>query len=40
LKPTVVVPGHGNVGGPALFDLTDSLVRDALVRQAKPNDTR
>jgi glyoxylase-like metal-dependent hydrolase (beta-lactamase superfamily II) len=34
LRPSVVVPGHGTVSGPELFDLTDAVVRDA--RAAAP----
>jgi glyoxylase-like metal-dependent hydrolase (beta-lactamase superfamily II) len=29
LHPSIVVPGHGSVSGPDLFDLTVSVVRDA-----------
>lgn len=32
LAPRIVVPGHGPTGGPELFDLTVSAVRDALRR--------
>jgi metallo-beta-lactamase class B len=32
-SPATVVPGHGGVGGPELFDLTVDVVRDALARK-------
>jgi metallo-beta-lactamase class B len=34
LAPAVVIPGHGDPGGPELFDTTIGLVRDALSRPA------
>jgi glyoxylase-like metal-dependent hydrolase (beta-lactamase superfamily II) len=34
VSPTKVVPGHGAVGGPELFDLTVDVVREARARHA------
>jgi glyoxylase-like metal-dependent hydrolase (beta-lactamase superfamily II) len=35
LGPRVVVPGHGPVGGPELFELTAAVVRDAALARAR-----